>query len=118
MVNKARLIENIADLHKERRVEGITDLRDESDRDGMRIVIELRRDANPQVVLNQLYQYTQMQETFSVINLALIHNQSQPRVLTLREMLDEYIRFQYEVVERRTRYDLRRARSGRIFWKD
>ena len=111
MVNKARLIENIADLHKERRVEGITDLRDESDRDGMRIVIELRRDANPQVVLNQLYQYTQMQETFSVINLALIHNQSQPRVLTLREMLDEYIRFQYEVVERRTRYDLRRAQE-------
>ena len=111
MVNKARLIENIADLHKERRVDGITDLRDESDRDGMRIVIELRRDANPQVVLNQLYQYTQMQETFSVINLALIHNQSQPRVLTLREMLDEYIRFQYEVVERRTRYDLRRAQE-------
>ena len=111
MVNKARLIENIADLHKERRVEGITDLRDESDRDGMRIVIELRRDANPQVVLNQLYQYTQMQETFSVINLALVHNQSQPRVLTLREMLDEYIRFQYEVVERRTRYDLRRAQE-------
>ena len=111
MVNKARLIENIADLHKERRVEGITDLRDESDRDGMRIVIELRRDANPQVVLNQLYQYTQMQETFSVINLALVHNQGQPRVLTLREMLDEYIRFQYEVVERRTRYDLRRAQE-------
>ena len=92
-------------------MEGITDLRDESDRDGMRIVIELRRDANPQVVLNQLYQYTQMQETFSVINLALVHNQSQPRVLTLREMLDEYIRFQYEVVERRTRYDLRRAQE-------
>ena len=111
MVNKARLIENIADLHKERLVEGITDLRDESDRAGMRIVIELRRDANPQVVLNQLYQYTQMQETFSVINLALVHNQSQPRVLTLREMLDEYIRFQYEVVERRTRYDLRRAQE-------
>ena len=111
MVNKARLIENIADLHKERRVEGITDLRDESDRAGMRIVIELRRDANPQVVLNQLYQYTQMQVTFSVINLALVHNQSQPRVLTLREMLDEYIRFQYEVVERRTRYDLRRAQE-------
>ena len=111
MVNKARLIENIADLHKERRVEGITDLRDESDRAGMRIVIELRRDANPQVVLNQLYQYTQMQETFSVINLALVHNQSQPRVLTLQEMLDEYIRFQYEVVERRTRYDLRRAQE-------
>lgn len=111
MVNKARLIENIADLHKERRVEGITDLRDESDQAGMRIVIELRRDANPQVVLNQLYQYTQMQETFSVINLALVHNQSQPRVLTLREMLDEYIRFQYEVVERRTRYDLRRAQE-------
>ena len=99
MVNKARLIENIADLHKEKRVDGITDLRDESDRDGMRIVIELRRDANPQVVLNQLYQFTQMQETFSVINLALVHNQSQPKVLTLREMLDEYIQFQYQVVE-------------------
>lgn len=111
MVNKARLIENIADLHKEKRVDGITDLRDESDRDGMRIVIELRRDANPQVVLNQLYQFTQMQETFSVINLALVHNQSQPKVLTLREMLDEYIQFQYQVVERRTRYDLRKAQE-------
>ncbi len=77
----------------------------------MRIVIELRRDANPQVVLNQLYQFTQMQETFSVINLALVHNQSQPKVLTLREMLDEYIQFQYQVVERRTRYDLRKAQE-------
>ncbi len=111
VVNKARLIENIADLHKEKRVEGITDLRDESDRDGMRIVIELRRDANPQVVLNQLYQFTQMQETFSVINLALVNNQSQPKVLSLREMLDEYIRFQYQVVERRTRYELRKAQE-------
>lgn len=111
MVNKARLIENIADLHKEKRVDGITDLRDESDRDGMRIVIELRRDANPQVVLNQLYQFTQMQETFSVNNLALVHNQSQPKTLTLRELLDEYIKFQFDVVVRRTRYDLRKAQE-------
>ena len=107
MVNKARLVESIADLHREKRVEGITDLRDESDRQGMRIVVELRRDANPQVVLNRLFQYTQMQETFSANMLSLVDGQ--PRVLPLRDMLDYYIRFQYEVVERRTRYDLRKA---------
>lgn len=107
MVNKARLVESIADLHRDKRVEGISDLRDESDRQGMRIVIELKRDANPQVVLNRLYQYTQMQDTFSVNMLSLVDGQ--PRVLPLRDMLDYYIKFQYEVVERRTRYDLRKA---------
>ena len=107
MVNKARLVESIADLHREKRIEGITDLRDESDRQGMRIVVELRRDANPQVVLNRLFQYTQMQETFSANMLSLVDGQ--PRVLPLRDMLDYYIKFQYEVVERRTRYDLRKA---------
>ncbi|WP_458863112.1 DNA gyrase subunit A [Acidaminobacterium chupaoyuni] len=111
MVNKARLVESIADLHKDKRVEGISDLRDESDRDGMRVVVELKRDANAQVVLNQLFQFTQMQETFSVINLALVNNQSQPKILTLREMLDEYIHFQYDVVERRVRHDLRKAQE-------
>lgn len=107
MVNKARLVESIADLHREKRIKGITDLRDESDRQGMRIVVELRRDANPQVVLNRLFQYTQMQETFSANMLSLVDGQ--PRVLPLRDMLDYYIKFQYEVVERRTRYDLRKA---------
>ena len=107
MVNKARLVESIADLHRDKRVDGISDLRDESDRQGMRIVVELKRDANPQVVLNRLYQYTQMQETFSVNMLSLVDGQ--PRVLPLRDMLDYYIKFQYEVVERRTRYDLRKA---------
>ncbi len=107
MVNKARLVESIADLHRDKRVEGISDLRDESDRQGMRIVIELKRDANPQVALNRLYQYTQMQDTFSVNMLSLVDGQ--PRVLPLRDMLDYYIKFQYEVVERRTRYDLRKA---------
>ena len=107
MVNKARLVESIADLHREKRIEGITDLRDESDREGMRIVIELRRDANAQVVLNRLFQYTQMQETFSVNMLSLVDGQ--PRILPLREMLDYYIKFQFEVVVRRTKYDLRKA---------
>jgi len=111
MVNKARLVESIAELVKDKRVDGISDLRDESDRDGMRIVIELKRDANPQVVLNQLYNYTQMEDTFSVIMLALVKNQKQPQILTLREILDHYIAFQREIIERRTIYDLKKARE-------
>ncbi len=107
MVNKARLVESIADLVKNKRVEGISDLRDESDREGVRIVVELKRDANAQVILNQLFHYTQMQETFSVNNLALVNNT--PRTLNLRELIDQYIEFQREVIERRTRFDLRKA---------
>ncbi len=108
-VNKARLVESIAELHKQKRVEGITDLRDESDRTGMRVVVELRRDANAQVVLNQLYKYTQMQETFSVNTLALVDGQ--PKVLSLREVIDHYIAFQREHIVRRTKYDLRKAQE-------
>ena len=109
MVNKARLIENIADHVKEKRIEGISDLRDESDRDGMSIVIELKKDANAQVVLNQLYRYTQMQDTFSTIMIALVNNQ--PRVLSLREILDNYIEFQKEVITRRTKFELKKAQE-------
>ena len=108
-VNKARLIEAIADQVKEKRLEGISALRDESDRDGMRIVIELKRDANPQVVLNRLYATTQMQVTFAIVLLALVNNQTQPKILSLREIIDEYIAFQREVITRRTRYDLKKA---------
>lgn len=107
MVNKARLIENIANLVKDKRIEGISDLRDESDRDGMRMVVELKRDANPQVVLNQLYNYTQLQDTFSIILLALVNNQ--PVVLNIKEMLNHYLEFQKEVIVRRTKYDLKKA---------
>ena len=107
MVNKARLIEKIADLVKERKIDGITDLRDESDRSGMRICIELRRDANANVILNQLYKHTQMQDTFGVIMLALHNNQ--PKVMNLREMLEYYLEHQKEVVTRRTKYELNRA---------
>jgi len=109
MVNKARLIEKIADLVKEKKIDGITDLRDESDRRGMRVVIELRRDAKPQVILNQLYRHTQMQETFGVIMLALVHGR--PRVLNLRQVLEHYLEHQKEVVTRRTRFDLERAEA-------
>ncbi len=109
MVNKSRLIENIADLVKEKRIDMISDLRDESDRDGMRIVIELKKDANAQVVLNQLYTYTQLQETVGVIMLCIVDGV--PRELTLKEMLHEYIKFQESVIVRRTRYDLRKARE-------
>ncbi|MBE3586720.1 MAG: DNA gyrase subunit A [Thermoanaerobacter sp.] len=109
MVNKARLIEKIAELVREKKIEGITDLRDESDRQGMRIVIELRRDAKPQVVLNQLYKHTQMQETFGVIMLALVNGQ--PQVLNLRQMLHHYLDHQKEVVIRRTRFDLEKAEA-------
>ncbi len=107
MVNKARLIENIADLVRDKRIEGITDLRDESDREGMRIAIELRRDVNPNIILNQLYKHTQLQDTFGVIMLALVDNQ--PKVLNLYEMLKYYLMHQEDVVTRRTKYDLNKA---------
>ncbi|MDK2930804.1 MAG: gyrase subunit [Bacillota bacterium] len=106
-VNKARLIESIAELVRDKKIDGITDLRDESDREGMRIVIELRRDANPNVVLNQLYKHTQMEDTFGVIMLVLVDGQ--PRVLNLKETLHYYIEHQKEVVTRRTRFELARA---------
>ena len=109
MVNKARLIESIADLVKEKRIEGISDLRDESDREGLRIVIELKRDANAQVVLNQLYTYTQLQDTCGVIMLALVNGQ--PKVLSLKEMLQNYIDFQREVIIRRTKFELKKLRE-------
>ena len=107
MVNKARLVENIAQLHKDKRVEGIHDLRDESGRQGMRIVIELKKDAIPSVVLNKLFSYTQLQDTVGVIMLALVNGV--PKVLTLKEMLTHYLDFQVEVIENRTRFDLRKA---------
>ena len=109
MVNKARLIENIADLVKEKRIEGISDLNDETNRKGMRIVIDVRKDANPQVVLNQLYQYTQLQDTVGVIMLAIDHKV--PKVMTLKQMIQKYVEFQDEVVRRRTQYDLKKARE-------
>jgi DNA gyrase subunit A len=108
-VNKARLIEKIADLVKEKKVEGISDLRDESDRRGMRIVIELKRDANPQVILNQLYKHTQLQESFGVIMLALV--EGRPEVLNLKQVLFYYLEHQKDVVVRRTRFDLNRAEA-------
>ena len=109
-VNKSRLVENIAEQVKDKRLDGISGLRDESDgKKGMRIVIELKKDANPQVVLNRLFAQTQMQTTFAIVLLALVNNQKQPRILTLREILDEYIAFQEEVITRRTRYDLKKA---------
>ncbi len=110
-VNKARLLEAIAENVKNKRIEGISALRDESDRDGMRIVIELKRDANPQVVLNRLYSSTQLQTTFAIVLLALVENQTQPRILTLKQILEEYIAFQREVIRRRTEYDLAKARE-------
>jgi len=108
-VNKARLIEKIAELVKEKKLEGISDLRDESDRRGMRIVIELRRDANPQVILNQLYKHTQMQESFGVIMLALV--EGQPRVLNLKQILFYYLEHQKDVIVRRTRFELNKAEA-------
>jgi DNA gyrase subunit A len=108
-VNKARLIESIAEQVKEKRLEGISGLRDETDRDGMRIVIELKRDANPQVVENRLFSQTQLQVTFAIVMLALVENQSQPRILSLRQVLDEYIAFQEQIITRRTIYDRRKA---------
>ena len=110
-VNKRMLIKNMADQVNEKRLEGISDIRDESDRAGMRIVIGLKREANPQVVLNRLFAQTQLQTTFAINMLALVKNQSQPKVLSLREILDEYLAYQEEVILRRTRYDLRKAQE-------
>ncbi len=110
-VNKRLLIENIADQVHEKKLDGISGLRDESDRNGMRIVIELKREANSQVVLNRLFTQTQLQTTFAVNMLALVNNQSQPRILTLREVIDEYLAHQVSIIERRTRYDLRKAQE-------
>ena len=108
-VNKKKLVENIADQVKDKRLDGISDLRDESDRNGMRIVIELKKDANPQVVLNRLFAQTALQSSFSVNMLALVDDQSQPRCLSLRNVLDEYLGFQEQVIIRRTQYDLKKA---------
>ena len=110
-VNKRQLIKYIADLVKEKRLDGISDLRDETDRNGMRMVIELKRDANPQVVLNKLFKQTALQSSFSVNMLALVNNQSQPKILSLRQILDEYIAFQEDLIVRRTNYDLKKARE-------
>ena len=110
-VNKRMLIKNMADQVNDKRLDGISDIRDESDRTGMRIVIELKREANPQVVLNRLFAQTQLQTTFAINMLALVKNQSQPKVLSLREILDEYLTFQEEVIVRRTRYDLKKAQE-------
>lgn len=108
-VNKAKLIESIADLVKEKKIEGISDIRDESDKQGMRIVIELKRDANPNVVLNLLYKHTKMQDTFGIIMLALVDGE--PKVLNLKEIIENYIKFQIEVIRRRTKYDLDKAEA-------
>ena len=110
-VNKKMLIKAIADQVQEKRLEGISDLRDESDRNGMRIVIELKRDANPQVVLNTLFKQTALQSSFGIIMLALVDDQKQPRILSLRQIIDEYLTFQMEVLTRRTRYDLKKAQE-------
>ncbi len=110
-VNKRMLIKNMADQVNDKRLDGISDIRDETDRTGMRIVIELRKDANPQVVLNRLFAQTQLQTTFAINMLALVKNQSQPKVLSLREILDEYLTFQEDLIVRRTKYDLRKAQE-------
>ena len=110
-VNKRQLIKVIADQVKDKRLEGISDLRDETDRNGMRIVIELKKDANPQVVLNKLFKQTAMQSNFSIIMLALVDDQKQPKILSLRHVLDEYIAFQEQVIRRRTEYDLKKAQE-------
>ena len=110
-VNKRMLIKNMADQVEDKRLEGISDIRDETDRNGMRIVIELKKDANPQVVLNRLFAQTQLQTTFAINMLALVNNQSQPKILSLRHILDEYIAFQEEIIIRRTRYDLKKAQE-------
>ena len=110
-VNKRQLIKNIAEQVKEKRIEGISDLRDETDRNGMRMVIELKKDANPQVVLNTLFKQTALQSSFGIIMLALVDDQMQPRILSLRQIIDEYLKHQNEVLTRRTEYDLRKARE-------
>ena len=108
-VNKRQLIANMAEQVRDKRLEGISDIRDETDRNGMRVVIELKKDANPQVVLNRLFAQTQMQTTFGVTMLALVNNQQQPKILSLRHMLDEYLAFQEEIITKRTQYDLKKA---------
>ena len=110
-VNKRQLIKNIAEQVKDKRLDGISDLRDETDRNGMRIVIELKKDANPQVVLNNLFKQTALQSSFGIIMLALVDNQMQPKILSLRQIIDEYLKHQEEVLTRRTQYDLRKARE-------
>ena len=110
-VNKRMLIKSMAEQVEDKRLEGISDIRDESDRNGMRIVIELKRDANPQVVLNRLFAQTQLQTTFAINMLALVQNQSQPKILSLRHIIDEYLDFQKEIIVRRTHYDLRKAQE-------
>ena len=108
-VNKSELVRKIAEQVHEKKLEGISDLRDESDRNGMRIVVELKKDANPQVVLNNLFKQTALQSSFGIIMLALVDNQKQPKILSLRQIIDEYLAFQMEVLTRRTQYDLRKA---------
>ncbi len=110
-VNKRMLIKAIADQVEDKRLDGISDIRDESDRNGMRIVIELKRDANPQVVLNRLFAQTQLQTTFAINMLALVENQRQPKILSLRHIIDEYLKFQEEIIIRRTRFDLKKAQE-------
>ena len=110
-VNKRMLIKAIADQVEDKRIEGISDIRDESDRNGMRIVIELKRDANPQVVLNRLFAQTQLQTTFAINMLALVENQRQPKILSLRHIIDEYLKFQEEIIVRRTQFDLKKAQE-------
>ena len=110
-VNKRQLIKNIAEQVKDKRIEGISDLRDETDRNGMRMVIELKKDANPQVVLNTLFKQTALQSSFGIIMLALVDDQKQPKILSLRQIIDEYLNFQMEVLTRRTEFDLRKARE-------
>ena len=110
-VNKRMLIKNMADQVEDKRLEGISDIRDESDRNGMRMVIELKRDANPQVVLNRLFSQTQLQSSFAINMLALVDNQSQPKILSLRHIIDEYLRFQEDLIVRRTQYDLKKAQE-------
>ena len=110
-VNKRMLIKSLADQVEDKRLEGISDIRDESDRNGMRMVIELKRDANPQVVLNRLFSQSQLQTTFSINMLALVDNQHQPKILSLRHIIDEYLAFQEEIIIRRTRYDLKKAQE-------
>ncbi len=110
-VNKRQLIKNIAEQVHDKRLEGISDLRDETDRNGMRVVIELKKDANPQVVLNRLFAQTALQSSFSINMLALVNNQSQPKILSLRHILDEYLVFQEELIVRRTRFELKKAQE-------
>lgn len=114
-VNKARLVESIADLVKDKRIEGISAINDYSGRAGMRMQIDLKREANPQVVLNNLYSLTQMQITFGVIMLALVNGE--PKILTLKEILQNYIKYQEEIIVRRVKFNLKRHRSAPIFWR-